>query len=387
MALKLPPLFAEYDPRISWRVLPALALAALALAFAERVAGRLAWGALLAATGAATAAWAVALAFADGWRALSAPLVSRFDYIHYLPLITKVGPFVDGYAAAIPNLPYHLKSHPPGVMLVFWSLNKLHLGGGGPAAVLVIGAGASASIAALIAVRDVASEATARTVAPFLAFAPVAIWIATSADALFAGVAAWAAALIVVATGRHRWQGDGLAVGGGLLLGAAAFMSYGMAVISLMPAAVAFRRRRLRPIVVAGLAALAVALAFAVAGFWWPTGLTRARAAQDAGVFALRPYGYFVIANLAALAIALGPAASLIPRLRDRDVWLLVGGALAAVAIADVSGAAKGEVERIWLAFMPWLLLVTAALRRARPWLAAQVVAALALQVTVRSPW
>ena len=47
------------------------------------------------------------------------------------------------------------------------------------------------------------------------------------------------------------------------------------------------------------------------------------------------------------------------PRRWDRGAWLLVGGALAALALADVTGLSKGEVERIWLPFMPWIVTVT----------------------------
>ncbi len=68
-------------------------------------------------------------------------------------------------------------------------------------------------------------------------------------------------------------------------------------------------------------------------------------------------------------------------------MWLLAGGALVALAAADLSGMSKGETERIWLHLVPWLLVATAALRGSRGWLAAQVALALALQLTVRSPW
>ncbi|EUA52408.1 hypothetical protein I553_2595 [Mycobacterium xenopi 4042] len=45
----------------------------------------------------------------------------------------------------------------------------------------------SAAAAVTIAVRAVADEPTARLVAPFVAVAPTAIWIAVSADGYFAG--------------------------------------------------------------------------------------------------------------------------------------------------------------------------------------------------------
>jgi methylthioxylose transferase len=78
-------------------------------------------------------------------------------------------------------------------------------------------------------------------------------------------------------------------------------------------------------------------------------------------------------------------------RLRDRRAWWLVGAALVGVAAADLSGMSKAEVERIWLPFVPWLALAGCALPtrgwRRTGWVAAQVVPAVALQMTLRSPW
>ncbi len=95
--------------------------------------------------------------------------------------------------------------------------------------------------------------------------------------------------------------------------------------------------------------------------------------------------------NVAAFAVALGPAAVVgLARLRDRRIWLLVGAVAFAVALADLSLLSKGEVERIWLPFAPWILLGTVALgarRSRRGWLAAQVAFALAIQMWVVSPW
>jgi hypothetical protein len=103
-----------------------------------------------------------------------------------------------------------------------------------------------------------------------------------------------------------------------------------------------------------------------------------------------RPYAYFLVANLAAFALVLGPAGVAgLARLRRRSTWVLVGGALVAVALADLSGMSKAEVERIWLPFVPWVLLATSALPRgaARGWLGANVGTALALEVAVTQPW
>ncbi len=96
------------------------------------------------------------------------------------------------------------------------------------------------------------------------------------------------------------------------------------------------------------------------------------------------------MANLAAFALALGPAAAAgVARLRLHSLWPLVGGAIVAIAAADVSALSKGEVERIWLPFAPWILLATASLhpRARRAWLGGQVALTLALQIGVRTRW
>ena len=108
----------------------------------------------------------------------------------------------------------------------------------------------------------------------------------------------------------------------------------------------------------------------------------------------IRPYGYFLVANLAATAIAVGPAVWVgLVRLRDRNLWMLAAGASIAIVLADVSGLSKAEVERIWLPFFPWLVAAasgafahrTASVRRA--WLGLQVGWALLVQGMVYSPW
>ena len=79
----------------------------------------------------------------------------------------------------------------------------------------------------------------------------------------------------------------------------------------------------------------------------------------------------------------------------------MTGAPLVAIALADLSGLSKGEVERIWLPFMPWLVAGAAwgliswvntdqghlATRIARRWLAVQAVWAVGLQLMVHSPW
>ena len=53
--------------------------------------------------------------------------------------------------------------------------------------------------------------------------------------------------------------------------------------------------------------AVAVGLA-ALGGFWWFDGLAATREAYAESLARLRPYGYFLVANLVAAAVAVGPA-------------------------------------------------------------------------------
>jgi hypothetical protein len=136
--------------------------------------------------------------------------------------------------------------------------------------------------------------------------------------------------------------------------------------------------------------ATAVAASFTAAGFWWPAGI---RATHHLYVntygSGTRPYNYFLLGNLAVVAIMIGPAAAvaLTRRGRPSALSLLVAVAFLAVLVSDISGYTRGEVERIWLPYGPWLLIATATLRPRRSTLAIQILTALAVQSLVLSPW
>jgi hypothetical protein len=87
----------------------------------------------------------------------------------------------------------------------------------------------------------------------------------------------------------------------------------------------------------------------------------------------------------------LGPAvvAALCRRL-DAGVVAIVAAAIAALAVADVSGLSKGEVERIWMPFLPFVTIAATRLARrprAAAWLAAQAGTAIVLQSVLDWPW
>ena len=254
---------------------------------------------------------------------------------------------------------------------------------------------ALAAPASLVALDRIAGRAAARRAAAFAGLAPAAMWIASSPDAMFMGVAAVAVALAAVAiTSADRRAAHLAAAGAGLLAGLSLSFSYG-AMLLLGPlwalAVLALQRRNWQPLVTAGAGFAVVPLVFMAAGFNWFAGLEATRVAYLAGVAPERPDRYFIVSNLVVLAVAIGPATvAALVWLRDRSAWWLVGGALAGVVAADLSTMSKGEVERIWLPAVPFLLLATSAIRgrtARRAWLAAQLGLGLLLTAVLDSPW
>ncbi|MGL5911361.1 MAG: hypothetical protein ACRCZP_15290, partial [Phycicoccus sp.] len=240
---------------------------------------------------------------------------------------------------------------------------------------------------------------------PFLVVGPSAIWMAVSADAVFAATAAWALAALAGAAGSTRpWPRWG-AVVSGLLFGWCLLQSYGLVLLGLLALAVLVAARRpVRDRVRLGAGVVAVALsvvgAFAVGGFaWWEAYPVLHERYWD-GLAQARPGWYWVVGNLAALVLCAGPllpaalSAGLPAAARTRvaavhPVAALVAAALGTVLVADLSLMSKAEVERIWLPFVPWLLLSVVWLPPTwRRWgLVAQALSAVVVQHVVRTAW
>ena len=149
-------------------------------------------------------------------------------------------------------------------------------------------------------------------------------------------------------------------------------------------------RARWRALGFAAAGAAAVVAAFTLAGFSWLDGYAKVRVIYAASIAAARPYSYFVWANLAAVAFAIGPAGIAgLRRVVTRPVgpYLVVVAAVAAMLLADLSGMSKAEVERIWLPFAVWTCLACAELPRPRWWLAAQAVLALLVNHLLLTVW
>ncbi len=395
------PLFGNWLPHVGWGTGPAIALAIVVVAQGPTLARRLSWRPLLAVSWAAALGWAFALAMVDGWeRGFAGRLTDPNEYLHEVGGVTDIGAMLRGFADRILDFEpdswtTHVSGHPPGALLFFVLLDRIGLGGGAWAGVACLLIGTSAVLAVAVALRALGAEDRARAALPFLVLAPAALWIAVSADAMFAGVTAWAVALLAIAA--RPGGKTSAAIAAGVLFALGSYLSYGLVLMAFPAVAVLIAARTARPLLPALAGALVVVAAFTLSGFWWLDGYHLVVQRYYQGIASERSYAYWWWGNLAAtvcavgLATAAGLSRALSPRpLRALDpTALLVAAALCAILAADLSGLSKAETERIWLPFDIWLLAATAFLPRAaaRPWLALQAAATLLLVHTILTNW
>ncbi|MFJ4962374.1 hypothetical protein ACIP6P_07900 [Streptomyces sp. NPDC088729] len=408
-----PPLLASWDPHLGPGTPAALTAAVLVVAYGPPLAARLPWRGLLAAAWAANTVWVFAMALVDGWdRGVTRRLTTKHEYLRVIDRFEDIPAALRDFTNHIVigppgNWPAHVAGHPPGATLTFVWLDRIGLGGGAWAAVWCVVAGSSAVLAVLITVRALAGEPLARRAAPFLVLAPAAVWAGVSADGYFAAVAAWAVALLALAATRRARFPAAAAAGGGLLFGWTCYLSYGLGLMTAVLLTVLLVARTGRPVAPFVLGALVVPAAFTLTGFHWWTAyhLLVERYYQGAG--GIRPYGYWVWANLACATLAAGLAAvaglrrsaarapAAVRALRgggtsaEQRLALLVLAALLALLAADLSGMSKAETERIWQPFLLWLLPAAALLpvRAARFWLVASAVPALLVNHLLWTGW
>jgi len=396
---EVPPLHGWWQPKLLGPgTLPAVVLAVLGWRFGAGLAERLSWGRLLLASYAVSLAWLLALAFVDGTDGISRVLGDRYEYLPSARAVTDVHALLQGYVARIPidapqAWPTHPAGHPPGALLFFVLLVRTGLGGPFAAGLVVTVLAATTAVAVLVTVRALGAEDVARRSAPFLVLTPAAVFMAVSADAVFGAIAAWGLACLALgarSTGARLVAWSALA---GLLLGWCVMSSYGLPLLGLPAVAVLVLARSWRPLPVAAATALAVVLAFAVAGFSWWEAYPVLTDRYWAGIASDRPAAYWMWGNLAALVVCAGPllgsGVAVVRRGSERVVVLLAGAAATAVLAADLSQMSRAEVERIWLPFVPWLLVATALLpERWRRWgLLLQVGWALLVQQLLYTSW
>lgn len=322
---------------------------------------RLPWRWLLLAGYLAAVCWALALAVVDGGNGLAAPVDAPDGY---LPDTAAVGSdpvgFLRTFVERAGSHTVSTRQHPPGPVLLLWGLGRL--GAHGPAALglLITLLGCLSVPLIAVAVRSLCRERAARRLVPLLALAPYAVWLAVSLDAVTLTLGAGAVACGVVGSEPRRsplW-----AVASGLLLGGAALFSYNVGWLGASVIVTYFVRRRPLLNMISGAAAL-IPLALAqLAGFVWTDGLTAAQADFSVRVGPHRSWLLWALLDVFLVAIACGPAVAASARKIQRTPgWPFAVGAGLAVTFAILSGLSRGEVERSFLPFFPWLLVAAVA--------------------------
>ncbi len=397
MKLPAPPLAAFWDRRLNASFVLMGLSAAIGTWFLPLIAQRLQWAWAQVVAFWSTFVFSCVFAINDGWDSFLNPIVERAGYLNAIDKVESPGQFLRDYIDLITQVKVgiHVQGHPPGMVLVTWALDQLGFRSERGLAFLVVLGGAAAVVGVLSAVRCLVDEATARQALPFVALSPACLWIATSSDALFAGVTAWLIASFAFAVTSVGRASVAWSVVTGLLFFSALMLSYGFALFGLPLVVIAVWKRGIASFAIAMVtASLGLALV-ASQGFWWFEGLSATKTIYYDGVAGNRPYSYFLVANIAALGVSVGPMLPVaFAWLRDRRMWVLLGSFLAMVSLANLSGMSKAEVERIWLPFTMFLLAGGAAfwvgsrpLRTARIAMAIQLVFTVWLQTNVQLFW
>jgi len=378
IVLPTPPLLAFWHPHTGWGT-PLTLLCVIVGLRLQRVAVGVPWPRLVLTGWLLALAWMCSLTLVDGFhRGWVDVLLDPNEYLHDLPRIADPVSFLRTYTHFIAFGPgvtgenvwtTHVAGHPPLATLVFWALDRVGLGGGFWAGSLCILASSAAAVAVPATLRELGAPDAARRLVPFAALFPGSVWMAVSADGLFAGVAAAGLALVCRGVARRRL---GSALAGGLLLGAAVFLNYGLVLfglVVLVVLALTVRKQGWRSVllpwlVATGGAGVVAATHFSL-GFNWFTGLAELRMRYYQGIASQRPFSYFVWANLAAWMVSCSPLLAVgtvrataalgagwrAPWTQDRVVALLALAGVLAALVADVSALSKAETERIWLGF------------------------------------
>src|ERR687888_2008756 len=308
------PFYVFPPPRLAagWAAaaLPVAVAAALAAVRLHRAG--VGWAARVAATAALAAVLALAVAaLAGGPRAWAAP----FDYAGEYPAgagrVGAIPAFLRAFPRLLPGLPSHAAGHPAGTMVLYALLGRVWPGTLA-AALATVAAGSLGAVAAGGLARDQLGERGGRLALLVWALAPgVVLYLATSADVLFAAVLG--AAALAAHRGLAR-RSAGWTAAGGVLLWASSMLTYAAVLLLVfLGVAAAGRVRADRAWVLAWAAGTAgvvlglAALLWAATGYDVPAALRATHQAyQAAPGSAGREYALWLPGDLVAFGGMLG---------------------------------------------------------------------------------
>lgn len=395
------PFTGRYDLRLTAgsAVAPVVA-AAVVWAARVRLHERMGWWTTIVASYVATAAWALALAVVEGRAGLAGPLDRADGYLRDVRLVhgDPLG-YLREFVATAPAHTASARLHPPAPVLFLWALQKAGVRGSLALGVVITLVGALSVPLLAVAVRSLCHEPAARRLLPAAVLAPYAVWLAVSLDAVTLTLVSASVVCTVLGTepGRAPWW----ALASGALLGTATLFSYSAPWIAWSLLLVCFVRRRALLIVLIGVGLLVPLTLAWLAGFVWPDGLSAAQAFASLTIGPRRSWGLWVPLDLLVVVIACGPVlVTAVRKVGRTPGWPFVVGAGLGVGFAVTSGLTRGEAERAFLAFFPWLL-VPAAAPEVRPdrtgqpasapvplaLVAGGAATAIVVEAVLRSPW
>jgi len=343
---------------------PVIAAAAVAL---HR--GQAGWRVRVAVSAGLAAILALAVsALAGGPWAWRSPLDYAGEYPAGVGHVGAVPTFLRHFPQLLPSLPTHAAGHPAGAMLVYALVSRVWPGLTA-AALATVAIGSLGVVAAGGLARDELGEEGGRLALAAWVLSPgVVLYLATSADAIFAtvlGAAAWTA---------HRGltrRSPAWTVAGGALLWAGAMLTYSAVLLLAFLGVRAIGRLRGDRAWVLRWAVGTAAVSTGLAGLLWLTtgydvaAAVRAvhRAYQAAPGSAGRPLVLWLPGDIVAFGGMLGVpllaalATRAVAVVRER-AWTSVDGAALATLLAAASwGFTKGEVERIFQFLVPLVLV------------------------------
>ncbi len=392
--LGAPPMVGSLVWHPTGLILPAIAIAAVALFVLHRFRGSFKQYVLISSLFGAI--FTFALAASDGISRLLDPVVHRTEYWDNLDVLPSSGRMLEWFSSRefLRYYSVHLKGHPPGFVVLLKGLAAIGLGKPWVTGLLSYVGVALMVMGVLVTTRSVVGEESARRIAPFLVVAPFSMWMGTSADAFFSGIAALSVMLVVLALNQENKRAYAIAFGAGLSLGCLLFLTYAATSFLLLPGLITVIRRdvawgrRIRLGLVAACGSAAIVLTFLGFGFWWIDGLRNTNWFYWHGTAQFRPWKLFMVVNAGAALVAIGPAVVAgIASMRRTRAWLPVGTAIFCLVLASASQYTKGEVERIWILFYPWLMPAVASLPARRIWVALQATGVIVLQMWLISKW
>jgi hypothetical protein len=309
-------------------------------------------------------------ALAGGPAAWAAPLAFEGEYPGAVGQVGPIPTFIGEFPARVPTLPDFGAQHPP-FATVFYLLVDRVWAGLDAAALATVAAGCLGLLVVAGLARDELGEEGERVAVVCWALAPVTLlYLATSADAMWAPVLAGAALAADRGLRRQSW---GWTLAGGVLLWLASMLTFAAALVlpflavrALAVRAAAGWGRVLRwaaatSAVVVGLAGLTwaatgydvAAAVAAVNDFWSHAPGTRQRA-----------WWVWTFGDLVAFAAILGfPLAAalavrLVTAVRERAWGSFEAATAAALLVAACWGHTRGEVERMWQFLVPFAVVV-----------------------------